>query len=261
MAQYSAQSANYLPTGGKLFEVVMLSDKDGNIINSSGAASNIPIAAGAVVGYDHINKFGATPGNITAGTVWDGNTGTVTYPYPAAGVITVTSTAGTGDLVHIEGLDANYLPQTEDVAIGGTGTLTFLRIFRAYMDFDIAAEDVVINQGGAIAAKIIEGENQTLMAVYTIPAGKTGYLLKLTAGSAKASTNSAMKYSLLVKEFQDGGVFRSKGVFYAAGGQNMTMEYPIPITLLEKSDIRIDATAAQQTEVNATFCIVLVDNV
>ena len=33
------------------YEVVMLADKDGNILNSSGAASNIPIAAGEVGGY------------------------------------------------------------------------------------------------------------------------------------------------------------------------------------------------------------------
>ena len=42
------------------YEVVMLADKDGNIINSSGAASNIPIAEGTVTGYSHINKFGYT---------------------------------------------------------------------------------------------------------------------------------------------------------------------------------------------------------
>jgi len=45
-------------SGGKVhYQVVMLADKDGNLLNSFGASANIPIAAGSVEGYSHINKF------------------------------------------------------------------------------------------------------------------------------------------------------------------------------------------------------------
>ena len=74
-----------------LFEAFLLADKDGNIINSFGVASNIPIAAGLVDGYGHINKFGATDGDVTAGTIWDGNDGSIAYPYPANGLVSVSS--------------------------------------------------------------------------------------------------------------------------------------------------------------------------
>lgn len=260
MAQYTIGGDKYLANNKTIYEVVMLSDKDGNIINSFGSASNIPIADGTVTGYSHINKFGGTDGDITAGTIWDGNNGAVTYPYPANGVVTVTSTANTGAAVLIEGLDASFASQSETVVIGGTGTKTFSRIFRARMVDTNNDADVVINQGGSIAAKIIEDQAQTLMAVYTVPAGKTAYLIKVVMGSAKASTNSAMKYSLLARETEDGNIFQFKGIYYAAGGQTLTMDYPVPLKFIEKTDIRIDVTAAQQTEASAIFDIILVDN-
>ena len=96
------------------------------------------------------------------------------------------------------------------------------------------------------------------MSVYTVPAGKTAYLIKLQVGSDKASTNSAMKYNLMAREF--GGTFRIKGQFHSAGGQNIITEYPVPLAFPEKTDIRIDVTAAQQATCSATFDIILVDN-
>ena len=58
MAQFSVRSQKNL-YNKDLHEVVMIADKDGNLLNTSGAASNIPLAAGALTGYSHINKFGA----------------------------------------------------------------------------------------------------------------------------------------------------------------------------------------------------------
>ena len=111
MAQYSVQRQNhYGQRNFDLHEVIMLADQNGNIINSFGSASNIPIAAGEVTGYSHINKFGATDGDVTAGTVWDGNSGTTTYPYPANSVLTLAGaddTSDNGEAVEVQGLDAS----------------------------------------------------------------------------------------------------------------------------------------------------------
>jgi hypothetical protein len=259
MAQYTIQSDKYLANNDRLFEVVMLSDKDGNIINSFGVASNIPIAAGNVDGYVHINKFGATNGDVTAGTIWDGNSAAVTYPYPAAGVVAVTSASNSGASIEIQGLDENYASQTVTTTIGGTTTETFSRVFRARMVDTNNDADVTINQGGALAAKIIEDKGQTLMAVYTVPAGKTAYLIKTQMGSDKASTNASLQYTLFARPF--GGTFNVKGISYAAGGQNVIVEYPVPLKFEEKTDIKIDVVAASGGQTcSATFDIILVDN-
>ena len=71
MAQYRRDRHEYLANGNTIFEVVMHADKDGNLINSFGVASNIPIAAGLVDGYKSIHKFGRNPsvGNIPE-TIW-----------------------------------------------------------------------------------------------------------------------------------------------------------------------------------------------
>ena len=58
MAQWNKQDQAYRVQDTTNFEVVMLADQDGNPLNSYGSAANIPIAAGDLDGYSHINKFG-----------------------------------------------------------------------------------------------------------------------------------------------------------------------------------------------------------
>ena len=57
MAQWSKHSQAYLPQQTTNHEVVMISDEDGNIINTFGAASNVVIAAGNLEGYSVIHYF------------------------------------------------------------------------------------------------------------------------------------------------------------------------------------------------------------
>ena len=227
-------------------------------IDAGTGNSNLPIAAGEVTGYSAINKFGATDGDVTAGTIWDGNSGIAVYPYPAAGVVTIASASNTGANVEIQGLDSNFEPATEVVAIGGTGSTTFSRIFRAIMVDTNNDSDVTINQGGSIAAKIIEDQGQTLMAVYTVPAGKTAYLTHVNYSSDKAATNSAMQFRLFARP--ENGTFNIKGVLGSAGGAVIDYHYDVPLKFTEKTDIKIDLVAAQQTTCTATFELILVDN-
>lgn len=229
-------------------------------IDAGTGNSNLPIAAGEVTGYSSINKFGATDGDVTAGTVWDGNSGTTAYPYPSAGVVSITSASNTGADVEVQGLDSNFEQATEVVAIGGTGSTTFSRVFRAIMVDTNNDSDVTINQGGSLAAKIIEDQGQTLMAVYTVPAGKTAYLTHVHYSSDKAATNSAMQFRLFAKPSEGNGTFNIKGVLGSAGGAVIDFKYDVPLKFTEKTDIKIDVVAAQATTCTATFELILVDN-
>lgn len=259
MAQFSKLFQRLVGNNSHIYEVVMLSDKDGNIINSFGSASNIPIAAGEVDGYSHINKFGytGTDQNGTA-TVWDANNTTAIYPYPAAGVVTMTSTAGgdTGAEVEIQGLDGDYNAVVENVNIGSTGAVTFSRIFRARMTSVSNAGDVTINQGGNLAAKILTGNGQTLMAVYTIPAGKTGYLLKFQGSMDKQ--NAPVKFKLFARPFGNG--FNLKGQWGSQGGNSVDYDYPVPLVFAEKTDLRVDVVTGGTCGNGAIFDLILVDN-
>jgi hypothetical protein len=236
MAQYSVnRQAHYNPSNADLHEVMMLSDKDGNIINSFGSASNIPIAAGEVAGYSHINKFGytGTDHNSTE-TVWDANGTTSIYPYPAAGTISVAgaTSADDGKTIEIQGLDDSYNPVIETLTVGsGTSSATYSRVFRARMVSATNTVLITVNQGGSLAAQILAGNGQTLMAVYTIPAGKTGYLLKFQASMDKQNVD--VKFKLFARNF--GEAFNLKGQWGTQGGNNVNYDYPVPLVFAEKN--------------------------
>jgi len=229
-------------------------------------------------GFGQIHKFGAVPAmsQDTAGTIWDEND--TIYPWAtidANGVLTVTvvepnnesntSTAHDGDTVEIQGLDGDYNLQTETVTISGSSATTtnnFKRVFRARFiaatGFDPNTKRILIKSGVTTVAKILEDLGQTLMSVYTIPAGFTGYLMRLDVTAQGTATGSFKLFA------RPGGVgsFQLKHVAEVNGvGGPYQLEYPIPQSFPEKTDI--DArmhTQSNNGRYTCTFDILLVDN-
>lgn len=220
----------------------------------------IAIAEGNVKDVTNINKFGSTSNTITAlSTIWDAEDTTAIYPYPANGVVTIAGASNTdddGELVEVQGLSADYGLQTEQIVIGGTGTKTFSRVFRAFMVSTDNSQDININMGASLAARIIAGAGQTQMAVYTIPAGYTGYLMKIHGSSDRNQGTTATQFTLRARE--EGSIFRVKGTYGTAGGDQFDYEYPVPLRFPAKTDIKIEATATQATKVSAIFDVILV---
>jgi len=259
MAQYRIDSQEYLANGTTIFEANMLADKNGNIINSFGNASNIPIAGGQVSGYSHVNKFGYNP---AVGTGFEAVTDAGgTFPtITTAAAVTVSSDAATnGDNgldVEIQGLDANYALQTEIVTIVGatvTTSNTYIRLFRATVQSTNTGE-LTLKIGTTIIDTIEEGAGQTLMAVYTVPAGKTAYLIKFQ-GSVEKNTGTIFR--LMATPF--GGSISIKGQ-YGTFGSPVTYDYPIPLVFTEKTDIEVQVKSLGTTGAGAIFDLILVDN-
>lgn len=206
---------------------------------------NLNIARGLVKGTTHIHKFGAVPTMSinTTGTIWDIND--TLYPWSSfntSSVLTVSATAAeNGHEVTIIGLDNDFNSLTEVVTIvaaGATTTNQFRRVFRAFCD-QPQGNNIDIKVGSTIVARILEGNSQTLMAVYTIPAGHTGYLWKGTMSAqatADATGNMFIRY-FGQSSFRVGHSFEVSGV----GGQ-YTYDFPIPMPIPEKSDIDVRAT-------------------
>ena len=221
----------------------------------------IAIAQGRVLGTSCINKFGATATTITTeATIWDANDTTAIYPYPTAGVAAVTdNTTDTGEVVVVEGLDADYNPRSTTIPVGAASPVVFSRIFRAFMESSPNGADVDITIGGALAARIKAGFNQTEMGVYTIPAGKSGFLLKIHGSSDRSAGSPAVQFFLKKREVTE-SLFRIKGTYGTAGGNQFDYEYPVPLIVPEKTDIQVNAIATQATKVSCIFDIILVDN-
>ena len=262
MAQWNKDEQAYRAQDTTNFEVVMLADENGNPLNSYGAAANIPIAAGLLDGYSHINKFGFR--DVIAGswqTIWDK---AADYAYYAAATVTaVADNAGgandDGGTVEVQGLDENYAPVTETLTIGGAASVAqFSRVFRARMvtaNTGTTNEDEIrIKNGVNDVAVIIAGAGQTLMSLYTIPAGKTGYLMKLQ-GSVDANNDALFR--LYARPF--GGAFNVKGQFgvFAAG---FNYDYPVPLRFEEKTDLEVKGLSQNGIGGGAIFDIILVDN-
>ena len=219
------------------------------------------IAKGEVVGVSCVNKFGATATTITTeSTIWNAADTTALYPYPAAGVAAVTSnTTDDGEVVVVEGLDADYKIKSTTIPVGAASPVVFSRIFRAYMLSTPNGTDVDITIGGALAARIKAGFNQTEMGVYTIPAGKTGFLVKIHGSSDRSAGSPAVQFFLKKREVSE-SLFRIKGTYGTAGGNQFDYEYPVPLLIPEKTDVQVNAAATQATKVSCIFDIILVDN-
>ena len=282
MAIYSVNRQLYHNgTNSDLHEVMMLADKNGNIINSFGAASNIPIAAGLVDGYSNIHKFGRNP-NVGGApeTIWQ-NGGVYSY-LSAASTVYVSAVDATNDnptgtgarTVTVQGLDTNYNVVEETLSVNNTeGSVEFLRVFRAFVATAgsiLTNDDIIkISTGaggtgtilatiGIIGTGTTFGLGQTQLALYTIPAGKTGYLTNWQVGGG--TYNDSITATLLARE-QDGAnvPFRSRDIMDVPGGFH-TRNYNVPYRFPQKTDIEVRAIASTGSVVSSSFDIILVDN-
>ena len=273
MAQFNKLFQTMLGNNEDIYEVQMLADQNGNIINTFGDASNIPISAGLVEGYSVIHKFGLVDGTNTGNlsTVWApaDTAATILYPWDfTPSVLTAVSSSGDdtaagagAQTVFIEGLDSNYLPITDTFTMSGltptaAGTTVFSTVHRAYVltgDTNVGKIQFK-NSDDVVIADIHPGYGQTLMAIYTVPAGKTAYLSNFRVSSAKQQSTIVR---LMVRNL--GGVFRVRSTISLFSGNGET-KFASPLRIPEKSNIEARITGGTNNTVSCDFDMVLIDN-
>ena len=245
---------------------------------SSGLVNGIPfylaVQQGKVPGYSMINKFGYNPsiGSGSFETIWEtGNN----YPWQSSAVTvdvvsddTNDDVAGTGArTLRIQGLDGSYNLAEETVDMDGTTTVTttqtFLRVFR--MSVETAGSSgnnegtitVTYTGGSDVAATISEGNGQTLMTLYTIPAGYTGYLLSMNISSGK---DQEMDFKFIQKDNSvTNAAFQTKQFLNVRGGQTTVIFNAINI-IPQKSDIYVSAISSSTSSASASFDLLLVQD-
>jgi hypothetical protein len=227
----------------------------------------LQVARNHIPNHQHIHSFGAVEDLTTnhTGTLW-GIKDTV-YPWSAwdtAGTITLTrdSTSDANKVVTIQGLNADYAYTTENITLtsntGNAGTVSWKRINGMYMTNLINVDHIYALKGNTQVAVISPLKSQSLMAIYTIPANKTGYLMK---GSMSAKTGADAEGQMMVRYFGS-DVFRIGHAFEVTGtGGQYTYEFPIPTVIPEKSDIDVRAnTHTNNGRYTAAFDILIIDN-
>ena len=229
------------------------------------------IARGLVKGTSFVHKFGAVPAmsNGTTGTIWDKND--TVYPWSAfdtPGILTIATTAANGSTVTTDngksvtilGLDENFNEISDTLTISGstaTGTKTFARVYRAFVtDTAPNASQIRVSRGATEVLRISIDKAQTLMAIYTVPAGYNGYLCQ---GVASIQYGGDSTIDMFVR--YPGGPFRIGHTAEVAGtGMPYHYKFTVPIKLPPKTDIDIRASVrSNNARVTSAFDIILVN--
>jgi len=221
------------------------------------------IAKGQFQDVSSIHKFGANfdiDTGSTPETVW---TGGGLYPWDefdsAQTLYCISTSASDTTTLHIQGLDANYDLQSETVTLNGTTAVAtaneYIRIYR--MAYDATNVGTItartVSGSGTVVAQIDTGYAQTLMAIYTVPANHSAYLL---CGDITINAFRDVQVKFFTR--LDGKPFRIAHMAEARG--TYRYDFPIPMRMPEKTDldVRVDDVSLSNSRCTANFDLVLV---
>lgn len=243
-------------------------------------------------GAIRLDKFGFNPSITTASDpedVWEQG-GLYTYTADAGAAHYISSSdAGDTQDVSVQGLtvdsNGNWNLEETIVTLSGqtkTQIITdsgdpYVRVFRMENDADsgndfsgvvYVYEDDTVTDGvpdtaTKIRASIDNGNNQTLMALYTVPTGYVGYLFRGEVGIEFTGTvgTGTIYGTFCYKSRRAGKVFKvKKKISTVATGQSNYIDYrSFPDVIPAKTDIRIICDEVSDTVgAFATFDILLV---
>lgn len=249
--------------GASTHEVIV--DSDGRLM--TGAPYLVDVAKGNVPGASPVNKFGYnTDVPATLEEIWDYSE---VYEYLADDTfatmyISSDDTLDQGLTYEVTGIDSDYNYSTVTVTTDGADGFVFVpltsgatdnkwwRIVRAKNTSGTAAQgNIYISKdntdaGGDgipdtvtdIQAEILIGMDQTLMALWTVPVGKTAYVTNMYASTSSAKVTEVRFY---YRPF--GGVFNIKHIV-TINASTYEHEWKMPLSFAAKGDIKVMASAA-----------------
>lgn len=263
---------------------------DGNLTISD-ESSGLSIARGNVTGATAEHKFGNAPDFDTGDgevTIWDGAEDNTTwenmrYDYSTSADIDSISSSDTTDtqVMEIQGLGAATNLVVQMATLDGTNRVALgTSLYRVFRTKNTGASDltghVFVYPNTPITAGIpidnskirvvVQPENnQTEMAVYTIPAGKTGYMRSFdcaTSGGTKLSN-----YIIRIYARSAGGVFQLKKKLSISDTGTSVFQYTYQDpavyeagTDLEMTGESIASPAVSEAAISGGFDLVLIDD-
>ena len=240
---------------------------------------DLQVSRGQITGHTTVYKFGYS--TVIDGAllpIWNVATNRVYLTTAVAMTVSSSSandTSPSGSGAHnvlIEGLDQNYNPISESIALAGqtavATTKSYLRII------GITVIDKGVNGGNvgtiyvgtgtvtagvpAVVHELIPpGFNKEASGVYTVPAGYTAYFR--VGGLSGQDTGSGYITGRLVISNQ-GSPFITSAVSVFTTGQ-VNYDFPYPIAIPEKSDVEARAITSSGTNtITSYFGMILIKN-
>lgn len=240
----------------------------------------LEIAKGNVPGHSVVHKFGRNT-NVDVANIEDVTSIGGRYTFLSTGTtIDVSSdnvndtSAGSGlRTAQIQGLeDVTWNEINETIITNGSSIVTtinsFIRINRIIGLTAGASEEneglLSFKSGVSTIGELIPGNNQTQMAVYSVPNGKTAYLTRIYGSllpSARAVGFKEGELSIFIREF--GGLFRvAKDIGLSTRSMNtFPFDFEVPVRCPAKTDIRMSFESHQNnSKVSGGFEMILVDD-
>lgn len=230
---------------------------------------NLNVSMGRVRGAEQVHKLAATPIqsiNLTA-SLWDKPD--TLYPWsafitPGVLISSQVNSSDNGKQVVVEGLDNDWNRISEIFTLSSsesvTGTQIFRRIIKAYLISQETNDSLIsFSRSGVEVARINIGIGQTLMGVYTIPLGYTGYLYQ---GTCSAQAGADATGFMMVRLNGSGTSFLVGHTFEVSGGGGQyDYKFTFPQVLPEKTDIDIRLSSRSNNgRYTAAFDILLIKN-
>ena len=196
-------------------------------------------------GCEAVNIFGFNRDVATDfETIWN-DTGSYTFP-SAQSVLTVVSTSASDTMtLLINGLDENYIQRQEVVTLTGTSAVTtaqqFFRINSAVILTGSNVGNITIKIGATLHGYIEAGQGATQACVYTVPAGKSLYLLRIDLTSGTVTGNKYLTYRQTLRS-SNGRILRVAEATWQTGQQSFDRQ--IPFKIPEKTDFQFEAKSS-----------------
>lgn len=260
MAQYSKSRKNKQrpQKNDDIYEVVLLGDKDGNIINTHGQSANIPISEGKVDGYSVRNIFGSTEATASIVTTefrtpWERSSDYV-FPTAAAQMSLVsTSASDTAVTVLILGLDADYNQISESITLTGTTPITttnsYFRINDMICTVGNAVGTITLNVGANVYSQINPGNGRDQKSVYTVPAGYCFFLTRIDTFCTDANGGKAARFRNFLRS-ENGRELRVADTTFF---DNMSIIRQAPFKYDEKTDIAMQLRSLSGSVFGSVF--------
>jgi len=239
--------------------------------SASGAVSADDIST---LAKKSIHKFGSNPNisnNVSAAspeTIWDGSSKYVFPPNAGTGIQIKSSEGSDSQEFIVQGLDENFKDQSWTGNLNGVSDVniegSWSRVFRSFNnDSTPISGNINIHASGDAAtsyAQVLAGNDQTLMALYTVPSDCTGYLMGYHSTAYNPSSASEINYTIQLRTREYGKVFRVQEIFSVNTSNDISQNLPFPSRLEPKTDILFDVVSANGNNgaVNADFDVALV---
>ena len=232
---------------------------------------DLQVARGHITGHTAIFRTAYSANVSSAGTyaLWP-RASTYTFP-PSASVMKLSSaTAGDiGQVILVQGLDANYDVQTETIVLDGQTPVnsvnSYLRINGLVVLTDGPTGPIYFGTGNVTAGVpqnvygfIASGDNNMLAAVYTVPRGYTLYIQGGSVSSVLANANKIMTINF--NGVYNGVDYRTAKI--VTGGGYQYFPYTPPIAVPETYDLldTVTSTDTQAGSVAVNLSGILIKN-